>query len=262
MIAKVLFQLLILSASLASIAQNREYKLLLSHFEQTGSKIPGELTTEYFGIDLDERTKQVLSDRILLQNDRFTALAVRIPCQSDDICYDGRLGIFNRKGKRIDLIEDFENHWSEDGLDYKRECMIATDSVLAFYKRNFEFEPGNYDEVIFNEIVVIVMKLSKKGQIVNKREVMIDLRREHSYASIELFGLGLVEMQNVSREELVEIKNEILASHGLNFKELKWHDYFSKRDWYVSKFDNVDHLLTPIEHANLELISKLLINMK
>ena len=50
------------------------------------------------------------------------------------------------------------------------------------------------------------------------------------------------------------MRNEIFAEYGYRFKTEKWRKYFSKKDWYNPRSDNVDSQLTEIEKENIKLI--------
>ena len=64
------------------------------------------------------------------------------------------------------------------------------------------------------------------------------------------------EIKRLSVEDRDILRNEIFADHGYKFKTEKWINYFENKDWYHPRFDNVDNLLTAIEKANIDNISK------
>lgn len=65
---------------------------------------------------------------------------------------------------------------------------------------------------------------------------------------------NVVLFQGLSSEDLDIMRNEIFAEYGFIFKTPKWKEYFSKMPWYQPQFDNVDHLLTDIDKANIKFI--------
>ena len=44
------------------------------------------------------------------------------------------------------------------------------------------------------------------------------------------------------------------ADYGLVFKSEKWSEYFDLLPWYEGKYENVDHLLSPIDKENIKVI--------
>jgi len=58
-------------------------------------------------------------------------------------------------------------------------------------------------------------------------------------------------------ENLIEIRNEIYARHGYIFEDIDWANYYSNRDWYNPKYEDISSKLTEIERINLEVIQRL-----
>lgn len=54
--------------------------------------------------------------------------------------------------------------------------------------------------------------------------------------------------------ELDIMRNEIFAEYGYRFQTKEWQDYFSKKSWYSPLHDDVNHLLTEIDKANIKTI--------
>lgn len=57
--------------------------------------------------------------------------------------------------------------------------------------------------------------------------------------------------------DVLVMRNEIFARYGYIFK-LSWElrDYFNSQPWYVPRYSDVSHLLTPVERANVEFLTK------
>jgi hypothetical protein len=64
------------------------------------------------------------------------------------------------------------------------------------------------------------------------------------------------DVENMMKEDLITMRNEIYARHGYCFKKKDMRQYFEQLDWYVP--DNVDvrDKLTDIEKKNIELIKR------
>lgn len=59
---------------------------------------------------------------------------------------------------------------------------------------------------------------------------------------------------HLSAADLEYMRNEILARHGMKFKDERWNAIFRSYKWYKPKRTKVDGLLSPVEKKNLELI--------
>lgn len=70
----------------------------------------------------------------------------------------------------------------------------------------------------------------------------------------ESLPANVILYRGLSSEDLDIMRNEIFAEYGFIFKTPKWKEYFGKMPWYQPQFDNVDHLLTDIDKANIKFI--------
>jgi hypothetical protein len=52
------------------------------------------------------------------------------------------------------------------------------------------------------------------------------------------------------------LRNTVFARHGRKFKSEDLQEYFSAKDWYNPKYDDVDHLLNSYEKKNIAFIQK------
>ncbi|MEX1132329.1 MAG: YARHG domain-containing protein, partial [Flavobacteriales bacterium] len=68
--------------------------------------------------------------------------------------------------------------------------------------------------------------------------------------------LTATEVQTMTLADLRIMRNEIFARHGYIFKDAALSAHFSAQPWYKPMFDNVNHLLTPTERANISLIKQ------
>jgi hypothetical protein len=64
------------------------------------------------------------------------------------------------------------------------------------------------------------------------------------------------DIKGFSKPELRILRNEIYARHGYIFKSKDLQDYFSAKDWYSPKYEDVASLLNTIEKQNVEFIKK------
>ena len=64
------------------------------------------------------------------------------------------------------------------------------------------------------------------------------------------------DLRGFSKQELRILRNEIFARHGYIFKSQDLRDYFSKKDWYKPRYNDVTRLLNTIELKNIAFIKK------
>lgn len=64
------------------------------------------------------------------------------------------------------------------------------------------------------------------------------------------------DVENLLKEELQVMRNEIFARHGYCFKKKDMRQRFENLDWYVPDNVDVKDLITPIEKKNILLIKR------
>lgn len=64
------------------------------------------------------------------------------------------------------------------------------------------------------------------------------------------------DVNNLAKEELETMRNEIFARHGYCFKKKNLRENFEDKDWYIPNTVDVKKDLTPIEKKNIALIKK------
>jgi hypothetical protein len=68
--------------------------------------------------------------------------------------------------------------------------------------------------------------------------------------------LTIENLNQLPKEELKIMRNEIFARHGYIFKADDLTNYFSEQDWYNPQFNDISDRLTPIEKENIGLIKQ------
>ena len=64
------------------------------------------------------------------------------------------------------------------------------------------------------------------------------------------------DLQDLSKEDLRIMRNEIFARHGYIFQTNEMKSYFQNQSWYSPRHSNVNSLLTNIEQRNITLIQR------
>ncbi len=77
-----------------------------------------------------------------------------------------------------------------------------------------------------------------------------------SYAMASQKLLTDDDINNMSKDELEFMRNEIFARHGYCFQKKALRQQFENEDWYVPNTANITNLLTAVEKKNIALIKK------
>ncbi len=76
------------------------------------------------------------------------------------------------------------------------------------------------------------------------------------YTESSVKQLGDDDVNNLYKDELRLMRNEIYARHGYSFKLRDMRELFDNEDWYMPVSTDVRKALTPIERKNEELIKR------
>lgn len=72
-----------------------------------------------------------------------------------------------------------------------------------------------------------------------------------------LSRLTEAQLKELNKLDLEIIRNSIFARHGYSFKKNSVRRFFEYNSWYVPVSNNVDNQLTPIEKANIALLTRM-----
>ena len=101
------------------------------------------------------------------------------------------------------------------------------------------------------------------------KELMLSDTNTYFEDIISFNGFVITSLYKLTKKELLSfinhynlnlkvIRNEIFARHGYIFKNGgEMEKYFSSKEWYIPKFNNINHLLSDIEKHNIRLIKQL-----
>ena len=70
------------------------------------------------------------------------------------------------------------------------------------------------------------------------------------------------QLENLTKEEVALLRNEIYARHGYVFNLEEYKNYFSSKSWYVPNENFDESMFNPIEKANKDLIVEYEIEME
>lgn len=119
---------------------------------------------------------------------------------------------------------------------------------------NFSISEANPDSVVGSWKPNDAKKTAKEYTLGRKKfEYRTDVG-EYPEASQRL--LKAKDVENMYKEELEMMRNEIFARHGYCFKKKNLRQSFEVEDWYVPNTVDIKGLLTDIEKKNIELIKR------
>jgi YARHG domain len=64
------------------------------------------------------------------------------------------------------------------------------------------------------------------------------------------------DVENMMKEDLEFMRNEIFARHGFCFKKKNLRQQFEMQDWYVPNTTDIKGFLTDVEKKNIDLIKR------
>ncbi|KYH33287.1 hypothetical protein CLTEP_21450 [Clostridium tepidiprofundi DSM 19306] len=99
----------------------------------------------------------------------------------------------------------------------------------------------------------------------NSKDNNTSAKDKKSYIKITIankeFDLSVLlnpkDVQNLDNWQLSLLRNAYYAKHGYKFKMEKYSNYFSKYDWYIPKYDNVENFITDSDTKNINLLLEL-----
>ena len=68
--------------------------------------------------------------------------------------------------------------------------------------------------------------------------------------------LKATDLENLMKEDLEFMRNEIFARHGYCFNKKHLRQQFEMEDWYVPNTVDIKGFLTDIEKKNIEMIKR------
>jgi hypothetical protein len=132
------------------------------------------------------------------------------------------------------------------------ELMMVNDTVLEVKKQEVEYnEEGEVKKIYDTEYTYFVVCDAGFYDF-----EMDEVTNGRLYPQASKRILKISELNEINKEDLDIIRNEIFADHGYIFKTAKWENYFDLQNWYNPRFDDVTDKLTIIEKINIENVLK------
>lgn len=159
------------------------------------------------------------------------------------LCYSASVPLKNVSREKVkNWIEENTDRFINPGHTAEPDHMVETE------EGNLRFILGGHRHI---RSLLIIAKTEKApaAQAIQTKET-------ESYGSGDICPqsssaqLRPEDLENLDREHLILMRNEIHARHGCDFQEEKWKDYFSRQSWYRINPGYHSGLLNEIEKYN------------
>ena len=142
------------------------------------------------------------------------------------------------------------NGWWEttDNINYKIGVSTQNSEDISHYDLNLSLEKME----IKGNVYFPSLKKSSKISL-EKKNINYDITVGH-YPEFSQREINISELDELTNVDLIYICEEILAKHGYIFFNDEARNTFLIEQWYVPINFKVDHLLTELERANLDMI--------
>lgn len=125
----------------------------------------------------------------------------------------------------------FVSHFDIMGnLTKSNEFVLLDDIAFEKVSANFLGFSSTYDEYVSGELV-----MEATGNEITEYKFFYCTEDE------------MIDLENMSKEQLKLCRNEVYAYYGYKFKDEKLKKHFQKFKWYKPEYENVDDQLTQLE---------------
>ena len=200
--------------------------------------------------NIDNRQFQAMG--MTYRNKAYTRVLIIFNCEVGTFC-DGSLSIHYNNATG-DIVATIPSISQKDDCEkkYGLESVLLNDSKLVTLEGEWQGKCGKFNNV-YNDNTVREYEILASGEVKLTRTQVVTQSRDYPDVSVRLFTE--LEMEDYKPKELAAMKNELLASYGFKFPDAKLAKFFSKKDWYVPKVDQVpESAFSYIEKRNMALI--------
>ena len=153
--------------------------------------------------------------------------------------------------------------WSDDGKAWIRQYETLNNVRVKgnkFYsdKTNGEFVCYDTEQKRIKGLKVYKSWSGDDGYEIGYLSHSVSQEYSGKYPQASLRQLDIDELQRMSKNDLMIMRNEIYARYGFIFKSGGMMDiYFKKQNWYNGQHDDVTNFLTGLEKENIKLIQQI-----
>ncbi len=137
---------------------------------------------------------------------------------------------------------------SDDHIHYKLGITEKIDSNIKLFNLQLSLE-----NMTMSGITKFIDNQDKDSVLLQKRNYEYDVTLG-TYPEFSQRLITSSELEELSKDELIYITEEILAKHGLIFFSNETRDMFGHKNWYIPLNFRVSELLTETEKLNLDNI--------
>lgn len=179
-------------------------------------------------------------------------------------------------------IEMIEKSKSKDAVKFQLDIQLGSNLLNVNWERvNKDENDRSYSTVLEKKVFKYNSEVSleyrfinweKNGKVKGTYEFQDSLGNtiKHDYVNVGSFTttdtifsinpskdiLSNELAENLSRGDLLILKNLVYAKHGLVFKDKMLSKYFNNHPWYLPMFETVSKDLTDIEKKNIDLLER------
>ena len=188
--------------------------------------------------------------RIKDRTHSYISLIIQSDCFAGGMCESQELYTFSNDGNLIDQYEIQRE---------KADCSFSSKKLSEFFDSLFytvtieEEGDCSIDLITKRKISIEEIEITQDGEIEVKSQRIIPSNRNHPNLSYQRLEAG--KLNQLDEDKLAEMRNEIFASYGYDFKTARWKNFFEAFSWYQPSKQSVSKdELNLIEQYNLELI--------
>jgi YARHG domain len=123
--------------------------------------------------------------------------------------------------------------------------------IEGFYINEFDKKRNILEGYIYE-----YYRIGSNGQLKSFTEnTIVSIERKYPQSSARVLSFSEIEI--LSYDAILRMKNEILAEHGYIFSNNVIQKQFEKEDWYTPRHTEIEPFLTKIEKINLTKLQKL-----
>jgi hypothetical protein len=246
---RYLLTILIIIQCQASFAQTEaNFNDFLDLFP--GKKIDSVYQVKFLEQSYFPQYQTLRAVRIKDRTHSYISLITQSDCFAGGMCESQDLYTFSIDGNLIDQYEIQRK---------KSDCSFSSKKLTEFFDSLFytitieEEGDCSIDLITKKKISIEEVEITQDGEIEVKSQRIIPSNRNHpnlSYHRLEANALNQLEV-----DKLAEMRNEIFASYGYDFKTARWKNFFGAFSWYQPSTESVSKdELNLIEQYNLDLI--------
>lgn len=129
--------------------------------------------------------------------------------------------------------------YARRGREFKTAWLANWFSQYTWYQTNADFRDDMLTDVQKSNVRLITARERELHDALSTKEMKTSM------------------LDGLFTEDLRRLRNEIYARRGRPFKDQELRDYFTSFDWYHVNPSFNEKSLTPVEHANAELIRRM-----